>query len=312
MYNFHNFILNQHNILNDQSIKYFYEIHKLNKENNLNYKKNVNYRINKTLKIKINKYSFSIFEDDETKKIQEKRTLEAKQAKEKIILNILSKIKNVFSKNKDILLKTSPFENNIFLQDKNLNNSIQNKEEFIKKLHALLDEYNFFYDNFLSIEKYISNKIKNNINTINNIIDKIDLLNKKIQKEKISQNIVNINILNIEKNNLLNQLNKIIAIHINPVDSENSIRIFDNILLISDKLKYHIQNNHDPINKIENRLCFVDKSSNTIDIPLSQIIGEGEMSGLTETYLNNLIPAINQIRQIIFDLSQYLNINNTI
>ncbi|WP_367673888.1 FlgK family flagellar hook-associated protein [Buchnera aphidicola] len=307
MYDINSFIMNNEKLLNTPSTDYFNEMKQLNEKNYLNYNKYIKYKIHQTLKIKVNTNSFNIYVNNYTKKIQEKRKLEAQAEKDKIFLNIISKIQNVFLRNQDILLKKSPFENNIFL---NIKNSEKNKEKFISQLHELLDEYNFFYDNFVSIEKYISNKIKNNINKINNIIDQIYLLNKKIQKEKIDNNSIYINIFNTERENLINQLNKIIAVHKNIIDSEDSVRIFDNILLVSDKLKYHIQNNHDPINKIENRLCFVNKSSNTIDIPLSQIIGEGKMSGLSEAYLNDLVPAMNQIRQIIFDLSQYLDINN--
>lgn len=309
MYDINNLIINEIQSLNDLPKSYIYKnINKnLNRINYLNYGNKIKYKIQKSLKIIVNPDSLNEYENNEDKKIQERRNLEAKQEKNKIILSILTKIKNIFSKNQDILLKQSPFNNKTFLNSKISTHLMIKKEEFIDQLHELLDEYNFFYDNFLSIEKYISNKIKNDINQVNKIIDQVDILNKKIEKEKYYKNKIYINVLCEKKNNLIDQLNKIIAIHINSQDADNNIRIFNNILLVSKKTKYHIQNNHDPINQVEDRLCFLDKSSNTINLPLSQIIGEGRLSGLANTYLNSLVPKINQLRQIIYNLSQYID-----
>ncbi|WP_367677354.1 FlgK family flagellar hook-associated protein [Buchnera aphidicola] len=310
MYDINDFIINNIVLLNNSSKNYFNEITHINRINDVHYKKNIKYKIHKTFHIKINTNFLNKHETDYSRKLKETRKIESETEKNKIILNILTKIKNVFLKNQEILLNKNPFDNHIFLNAENLTSPIEKQEQFIDQLHELLDEYKFFYDNFLNIEKYISNKIQYKVNTINRIIDQIDLLNKQIQQAKINNKITYINIFNIKRDNLINQLNKIIAVHTDSQDSEHSVRIFDNILLVSDKLKYHIQNNYNKINRVEDRLCFVDKSSNTINIPLSQIIGGGEISGLATTYLDNLVPVINQIRQIIFDLSENLDIKN--
>jgi len=205
-----------------------------------------------------------------------------------------------------LYLKKIDFIYNELLELKKNSDNLEINEQKYYKYLKIISQYKIFYKKILKIEKKVNKTIKNKIHNINLIIDKISSLNKKIFESKKMKNF-DLNILINKKNDWIDCLNKIIGIKINKKDPEESIRIFDNILLVSNKLSYHIKNNHNFLKKTEGLLCFVNKSENTIDIPLKEIKNGGSLSGLSDVYLNEIIPIIKKIGQTILIFSDNFN-----